>query len=342
MDKKILHHSRYQPNAMGHGGERRTTQIVEYYTQQGYEIVPLHLNFKKRYTLISLVKAFFIIYKVYGLTDWKSVNKFRKYWRDIARLIPQLENYFAQNIKTFVWESVHDEYYYIAHFAQKYHKEIVAFPHNIESLVLNQKSALTNKLSPYGFEKDINILKKCELVNTISRFDTQLLSMFGINADFFPYNPPKKATDFLLDIKAKRSERIKSPTKQILILGTAHNPPTRIGMEKLIQILNSFDDNKIQVTLAGFGTEKLKSIIKKDFIVVKGQLSQTDLETEMINCDALLVNQPPTTGALTRVTEFLLAGIPVILNIESAHSHFEMEGVVVYENEKLFEGINLR
>lgn len=52
----------------------------------------------------------------------------------------------------------------------------------------------------------------------------------------------------------------------------------------------------------------------------------------MIKCDALLVNQPPTTGALTRVTEFLLAGIPVIMNVQSAHSHFNMEGVTIYDN----------
>lgn len=330
MDKKILHHSRYQPNPMGHGGERRTTQIVEYYARQGYEIVDLNLDFKQSFTLLSLVKSIFVIYKVYGFSDWKSINKFRKYWRDIAILMPQLESFFLQDIHTFVWESVHDEYYYIAYFAKKHKKEIIAFPHNIESLVLNQKSALTNKLSPYGFDKDIEILKKCQLVKAISRFDTQLLNLFGINTEFFAYNPPQKVVDYLLKIKVKRSEKAQTQKKKVLILGTAHNPPTRIGMEKLIEILNTVDNDNLLVTIAGFGTDTLKPKIKKDFIEIKGQLSQTDLETEMIHCDALLVNQPPTTGALTRVTEFLLADIPVILNVESAHSHFEMNGVVIY------------
>lgn len=332
MNKKILHHSRYLPNAFGHGGERRTTQIIEYYIQEGFEIVSLQLDFKKKFSISSLFKALFILIRVYGLCQWKSVNKFRKYWRDIARLLPQLERYFSQDIDVFVWESVLDEYYYLAYIAQKYNKKVIAFPHNIESLVLNQRSALTNKLSPSGFDKEIFILKNCDSVYTISRFDLHLLTLFGVSAEFFAYEPPLDVRNFLCTIKEKRNAGIRNEIKQLFVIGTAHNPPTRVGLEKLIDICNKCVFGNFIVRIAGFGTEVFKEKVINSRVEIIGELSQKELEVEMINCDALIVNQPATTGALTRVTEFLFANIPVFLNIESAHSHFNVNGVKVYES----------
>lgn len=332
MKKQILYHSRYVANPFGHGGEKRTSQITEFYISEGYEIVELKLNEKSKINVLNLIKSFIVIYKVYGFSNWKSLNKFRKFVFDLAKKISHLEKYFSQDVNTFIWESVADEFYFLIYFAKKYKKEIIAYPHNIESLVANQKSALSNKFSPAGFEKEIKILSFCKEINVISRLEMQILTLFKLNPKFFPYYPPHEAIKMLKEIRLKRGIKKSSKIKEFLIIGTANNPPTLIGMNKLISKINEFNLNDIVFNFAGFGTEKLINKNSSNQINIKGSLTKTELICEMIACEALLINHPITTGALTRITEFLVAGVPVIINIDSAHSHFEMDGIFTFSS----------
>lgn len=335
--KKILHHSHFQAEAFGHGGEKRTAQIVEHYKNLGYDIVELEIKYNKSLSIITLCKALKLILCVYGISHFKNLIPFLKFWKSIALSLSSTEKYFNQDIDFFVWESVVDRYYYLPYLAKKHHVKVIAYPHNIESLVPDY-SINSPTLKQRQFIREMEVLRMCNEVQSISRFDNSLMQLMGVNSMFFRYLPPSEFKNYLQRIKTQRVNKVEK--NRYLILGTAHNPPTRKGMIYLIDKINqmSFTED-IQFIFAGYGTEQLKQFLNSPSIQIKGSLSKEDLETEMIYCTALLVYQPSTTGALTRISEFLVAGIPVFVNAEAAHSHYEMEGVNVYSNFNEFEQI---
>lgn len=325
--KRIIHHSRFQANPFGHGGEKRTTQIIEKYPD--YEVIELEINLKNKTNIIYIAKALYILFLVYSPFYWKSIREFYRFWKKLSRILPQVEYYFKQDFEFFLWESTTPNFYFLPFIATKYQLKTIAYPHNIESLVLNQSFSQYNSIQK-TFIEEINILKFCDTVFTISRVDNQLLAVFKINANYFPYNPPIAAHDFLLKIATKRRKRKRNTTKKILIIGTVHNPPTREGMETLINKINDIQIDAVEFSLCGYGTNQLAELIKTPQIILRGELSQEELEHEMVNADAMLIYQPPTTGVLTRIMEFLIADIPIIVNVEAAHSHYEMQNFHIY------------
>ena len=52
----------------------------------------------------------------------------------------------------------------------------------------------------------------------------------------------------------------------------------------------------------------------------------------LIEVDGIIIYQPPTTGALTRIPEMLLAGIPVYANFDAARNYFNVDGVIQYHS----------
>jgi len=331
--KKIIHHSRFLPNPFGHGGERRTAQIVENYTD--YQIIELTINLKQKTTFTYIAKALYVIFLVYGPFYWRSVTAFFQFWKKLSRILPQVEHYFKQDVEFFLWESTTPDFYFLPFIAKKYQLKTIAYPHNIESLVSNQSFSQYNSTQK-TFIKEINVLKSCDTVFTISRMDNQLLSVFKVNANYFPYNPPNATGVFLRKIADDRKKRKPQTTKKILIIGTVHNPPTRKGMEILIKKINDIQIAGVEFSLCGYGTNQMTSLINTPQILLKGELSQQELENEMIAADAMLIYQPTTTGVLTRIIEFLNADIPVIVNAEAAHSHYEMQNLFIYNtNEEL-------
>jgi hypothetical protein len=107
-----------------------------------------------------------------------------------------------------------------------------------------------------------------------------------------------------------------------------------MGMESRINFFrkNRFDD--IEVSIAGYGTTQFVPLIKSstNFIFL-GELSVKELRIVLLDTDAILIHQPATTGALSRIIEFLIAGVSVIANEESARSYFGMDGVSIYYND---------
>jgi glycosyltransferase involved in cell wall biosynthesis len=331
--KRIIHHSRFQANPFGHGGEKRTTQIIEKHAD--YEIVELEINLKKKTNIVYIAKALYIIFLVYSPFYWKSIRTFYRFWKKLSRILPQVEHFFKQDFEFFLWESTTPEFYFLPVIAKKHQLKTIAYPHNIESLVLNQSFSEYNSIQR-TFIEEINILKYCDTVFAISRMDNQLLAVFEINTEYFPYNPPIAAQDFLLKIAAERKKRKPNTTKKILIIGTVHNPPTRQGMEILIKKINDIQVDMVEFSICGYGTNQLAPLIKTSKIILRGELSQEELEREMVNADAMLIYQPPTTGVLTRIMEFLIADIPIVINVEAAHSHYEMQNFHIYStNEEL-------
>jgi hypothetical protein len=83
--------------------------------------------------------------------------------------------------------------------------------------------------------------------------------------------------------------------------------------------------------VAGYGTEAfLPARIGHDSIRLAGPMSPTELEDLLVGVRACLCYQEGGGGALTRIPEMLLAGVPVVANTHAARSFHEAQGLIEF------------
>ena len=160
---------------------------------------------------------------------------------------------------------------------------------------------------------ELNGYRFAEKVFTISDYDNSILGCNKIVANTFPYYPNKSDKKKISQIKKYRKENMPKIINNghILVLGTVTNPPTKIGV---LKIINSLEKSNIRkpIKLAGFGTNELKSIDLKK-VEVLGSVSDEELIDLMQNAICLIINQHQTSGFLIKIVEFNLASIPILV-----------------------------
>jgi glycosyltransferase involved in cell wall biosynthesis len=166
-------------------------------------------------------------------------------------------------------------------------------------------------------------------VVTISREETVFLRNFGVDTLYFPYYPVKDIRERMMDICEKRKVTEK---EDFLLIGTAHNPPTMKGMEQIISQWSSINKalEGARLLVAGYGSEPLKELCDGQRVVFKGTLSDEDLDRILMRIKGCIAYQEDGSGALTKISEFLLAGIPVVANSHAARSYYDVPGVVEF------------
>jgi hypothetical protein len=215
--------------------------------------------------------------------------------------------------------------------------EIIGILHNIESLVHNQKSLKSDHLAPNWFQEEIKLLRTFSSIFTISREEQWLLNLYHIDATYLPYVPSKNVRDTCLKVRSLRQDVDKS---FYLTIGTASNQPTIDGFKELITIFEILK-LKEELLIGGYDTDKLASYLnnKEANIRLLGSLNDKQLQDVLINCKAIFIHQKPTTGALTKIPELLLSGIPVICNTASARNYYYHKGLYVYDTAKELESL---
>ncbi len=204
---------------------------------------------------------------------------------------------------------------------------VIAICHNIESLSRGQVNE--GKLMQL-LDKEIGILRTADMVITISKEEDWLLNNLGLSSHFFPYFPVDPIQTRMDGI---RERRITSEQSGYLMMGTAHNIQTRYGMERLIQF---WQENRLEKTfgelwITGFGTETLLPPREpKHGIEILGSLPDLDLDRVLTKTKACICYQESGAGALTRIPELLLAGIPVVANNYAARTHSGTPGVIEF------------
>jgi len=92
------------------------------------------------------------------------------------------------------------------------------------------------------------------------------------------------------------------------------------------------------IVIAGYGTERLRMAFERIGARVVGTVSEEELDALQLDARALLVHYVPAPGALTRIPEALIAGIPVVANRHAARGFESIPGVHVYDSpEELVE-----
>ncbi|MCM1034559.1 MAG: glycosyltransferase family 4 protein [Paludibacter sp.] len=302
----ILHHSIFAPNPWGHGGEKRTTQLQEYFRTQGLEVIELNVDLGSL-SLGGIWGALLLLLRTYGLHSFRSPYKFLRTWYHTARRYNNLIRAFSRtDFDEFHWESVREEWYILCVLARRHGKKVIAYPHNLESLVTNHRSVFRWD-NHNAFRHELNIYRQCARVSVISFEESWLLALYGVSAVCFPYHLPQVVENSCLHIAEQR----KSADKNFyLLLGTAINPPTRMGME---EILCAWQSSNLPLVVAGYGTETLTDYAC-EHIRVLGTVDNDMLAQLQTHAIALVIYQPATTGALTRIEEAIVAQLPVYTN----------------------------
>ena len=209
----------------------------------------------------------------------------------------------------------------------------MAAPQNFDSLTPGMASAWTGRDSPDWFKEELNELRHADAIFVLSAQDRWLLSLYDLHADVLPYHPPADVQERLLELRRERSERPDARTG-VLALGTMGSEPTARGFRDLLRLIEGSSRMRsiaASIEIAGYGTERLRTAFEPTGARVVGTVSEADLDMLQRDARALLVHYVPAPGALTRIPEALLAGIPVVANRHAARGYETMSGVHVYD-----------
>jgi len=332
-DKKVVYFSRFYNNPNGHGGDKRTAQICELLSQMEYEFVsmysmPLPYSNKQRQILnkpSGLIQAKLAFLYKQHVTCWK-YQHWSERIRDYIFDFHALAKVFINNLKNTTPDLlVVDDPVFLApivSYAKVRNIPLISVCHNIETLSREQVES-SSQLEMFKYELDL--ISKCDLVITISKEETFLLTNFGMNAVYLPYFPTIQTATRFEKISSERHEKIKS---NYLLFGTVYNLPTLDGMKKVINAI--ILDNILQndhLIIAGYGTNNLSIELHDSRIELRGEVSDAELDEMLTTVKGCIVYQENGSGALTKIPELLCAGVPVVINSHAARSHHNLPGI---------------
>lgn len=331
---QILRYSKFEPNSEGHGGHRRTSQISELIHSAGFGI---HEVTQTQSTAIQRYRYGIQFLLKYHPKLFPSRPTVSGCGQQYLSCLQSLHQYSGKKIA--IWEMTVN--YVAPYIAKDKGFKILAMPHNLESFVADYIDPFTGETLPASLENEIKHLAQADRIFCISREEQWLLKLRGIEADYLPYYPPQPILHNLLSIRKLRQT---SEKQRFLILGSADNLPTLTGMVEQLQWLENIRKTlDCQIDIAGYGTERLQQ--SSDFfkagtsqhpnpkLNLLGAVEPEKLNHLLIHAKAILIHQRAGSGALTRIPEMLIAGVPIIANSNACRSAFGSSGLYCYDSE---------
>lgn len=332
--RTIVRHSRFVSNPFGDGGAKRSAQIEELLRCYGIDYVNDGLVLPKGMSFFTRLRWMFagmrFVLRFFSFREIRSIGNLIQMAKYFGLRIPIFGDYAKSDV-VFLNEDTTSGAFGYPYLAKGIGKKIIAVPHNLESLCRPEVDIQSGKSQLEWLPEDIKRLKMCDVVFCISKEETWLLQIHGVNAHYLPYYPPREAEDYLLEIRKRRDARKQNEVHKFLVLGSASNPPTRRGMEEVLDYLGYYKVLPFEIHVAGYKTECLEKV-NHPRIVYHGTLSNDALENLLVETDALVINQVATSGALTRIVEHLIAGIPVIASFGAARDYFRASNVQVFNS----------
>ena len=332
---KAIYFSRFMPTPDLGGGSRRMVQIHEMLKTINPELQLIsHLRgdripekTKIEIEIRSRRKDIFAPPRLsWSLRKWNEdhrgmvyrLRKFSSIWAKTVKELPQLDAAIMD-----------DPVYFLPLFKKlrQLHIPVIAVCHNLETLAANQ---VENKWAMDLFQEELEILSKCRLVITISREEDVLLNNLGIRTLYIPYYPVEPILGRLLVVRESRRGVAKNGT---LMVGTMINLPTREGMERAAAWWqqNRLDREAGKLIIGGFQSEMYFDPRPfGDCVDFRGTMTNEEIDSLLCRVKAILCYQETGAGALTRIGEMLIAGVPVLANTHAARSYYNMKGVIEF------------
>lgn len=344
-EKEVIYFSRLKPISTENGGFRRVAQVVaalegldcsvvsavDYYgtfNSTSVHRVSNVLGSLNSYLEKQAVKVMCGIDTSHVYEKWAEASRDNYYklfhlsrvWRDMLEMS-------SRKLKLAI---VDDPVYFspLIEYLVEHKVPIIAHCHNIESL---SRSQVVSRSQSELLKHELNLLRRCNVAITISHEENFLLNNMGISSWYFPYYPVESIRLRMESIREKRTSTVK---RDYLLLGTVLNPPTLDGMIKVLEKWHpageSSDD---RLVVAGYGTARLADKCSgRNDIVFMGEIGNNELDNILCACKGTIIYQEHGSGALTKICEYLLAGIPVLVNSHAARSYHYLPGVVEFES----------
>lgn len=207
---------------------------------------------------------------------------------------------------------------------------VIAVPENVYTLERGFRDSWRGHRGLAALRRELDFLGDCAAVFCISREEQWLLRLQGIDAGFLPYFPPVRLEEFLLDVRRHRSP---GGERRFLLLGSAFHPPTGDSLEALLRACTALPGaSDVRFDVAGYGTERLSRAAAAENVFLHGTVGQEQLRELLVAATAAIVYQRPSVGVLVKIPELLLAGVPVIANVDASRSTWSLPGIVHYES----------
>lgn len=315
----LLVWSTFEPTGTGHGGNLRTTQIAEMCCAAGFSpqavtrdgIVPAGRR------LAAGLRAHLTLRRAGIRTPWRELSLTGYYACILSR---KLRAHVGARV--LLWEGTTSV---LPAFISRQHGfSVVALPHNLESLTGKPNDAV-------ALHAEAAALAIADRLFCITEEESWLLANLGVPADYVPYYPPAARAARLSAVAARRAGGVPANAPW-LIVGTAHHAPTREGIRAVLRLLTPPSAPKVRVVVAGYGTAALATEFAGQPIEFRGEVDDSTLDTLMAGARGLLVHQERGTGALTRIPDALVTGLPVLANAVAARGTRGYPGIRVYRN----------
>lgn len=325
---RLIHFSRFISNADGGGGARRTAQLHEALERVAVEIVSSQVMVGEKaakFMNFSPSREFYDKLEQHG-EMWSEARR-----PGVTRLrrVSAAWAAYLEEFDSFDLALVDDPIYFLP-LIERLKKDgipVVALAHNIESLAREQ---VVDDFQGKLFSEEFAAFKKCDLVVTISREEDLLMNNFGIKTIFFPYYPVREIYDRL--ISAKQGRNGYKEKCHYLTMGSAANVVTCSGMEALLEFWRKepLASSKEHLIVAGYNLQQYLRDPHDINVEFVGEVTNDCHDEILKKVKACIIYQETGSGALTRITELLIAGVPVIANTVAARSYYNINGVLEF------------
>jgi hypothetical protein len=204
----------------------------------------------------------------------------------------------------------------------------IIFSQNLESL---SRSQINPGFQLELFKQELELMSLADLIVTISREETSLLHNLGLPTLYLPYYPVEEIENRMKNIRQLRRTTKK---KGILLIGTVNNRATREGIQHIVQYWKEHLAGKLddELIIAGYGMDTIKSICTGPGIRFKGQINDDQLDQLLAEISLCVNYQNSGGGALTKIREMQIAGVPMAANTHSLRSHYHQAGLAEFKH----------
>lgn len=323
----LLRWSRFDSDAHGTGPEKRTAQISELLSSAGIEVSNMRppARLPRWQTWLAGTRAR-LKFGAHASVDRAGIG-----------LLGYRTLFYRQALAThrgapvLLWETTYDTV--LPALARAAGFKVVAVPHNLEALVSEQVFADSNYDPTSDLGAEVHRLALADAVFTISKEERWFLEARGLTPDYLPYFPDRPLAAECAAIRARRSALADSSgavTGPVLMLGAAFNPATARGMAAQLGWLAEQSDAAPAVVIAGPQTDTLLAQYRSPRVELLGRVTREHLVRLLESCRALVIHTTGGAGAVTRIPEALLSGVPIVANPNAARDQQGTAGVSVY------------
>jgi len=209
---------------------------------------------------------------------------------------------------------------------------IVCCPHNIETLQSCEgaRDHYSGEELPWSLHRELSFAGLADRIFTISSEEAWLLANYGAKAEWLPYFPPDDDAKRLTALRKRRE--CSGEKRGFFFVASCENTKNAEGMREFAGLARNLPvEIQKEIRVGGYASEQLRG----DFAATKcqfvGELPGIELDKLLVRCAGAIIYQNRGAGALTRVPEMLLAGLPVICSSHAARSARHYQGVEVFQ-----------